>query len=70
MLATIRNWFPGSHEMSTDCVEVGVDIEIYIRENIALRQEERIPIHERLMLEDPAIAQEIITALNNGANGM
>jgi len=70
MLADIRNWFPDSHEKSTDCGEVGLDIEIYIRENIALKQEEEIPIHERLMLEDPAMAEEIIKALINGANGM
>ncbi|MCJ1284327.1 hypothetical protein MMC26_003658 [Xylographa opegraphella] len=70
MLAAVRNWFPRSHEKSTDCGEVGVDIKTYTRENIALRQEEEVPIHERLMLTDPAMAQEIIKALINGANGM
>ncbi|KAH8680015.1 hypothetical protein BGZ60DRAFT_525207 [Tricladium varicosporioides] len=66
----IRKIFPGSHEKSTENNEVEVDIEIYIRENIALRQKEEISIDERLILTDPAMDQEIIKVLINGANGM
>lgn len=68
--ATIRDFFPGSHEKSTNCGEVGVDIEAYIRENIAQKQEEEIPMDERLILEDPAITEEIIKALIDGADDM
>jgi hypothetical protein len=70
VLATIRHWFLGFHEKSTDCDEVEIDIETYTRENIALRQEEEFPIHERLVLEDPTMAQHIIEVLIKDANGM
>ena len=66
----IRKWFPASHEMSADCREVQADIEAYIREIITLMQGEQFMSHERLILQDPALAQEIIRALIDGANGM
>jgi hypothetical protein len=60
----IRKWFPASQAKSTDCCEVQADIEAYTREIITLKQ------GEQLILQDPALAQEIIKALIDGANGM
>lgn len=60
----IRKWFPASQEKSADCRKVQADIEAYTRETITLRQ------GEQLILQDPALAQEIIKALIDGANGM
>jgi hypothetical protein len=60
----IRKWFPVSQEKSADCREVQADIAAYTREIITLRQ------GEQLILQDPALAQEIINALIDGADGM
>jgi hypothetical protein len=60
----IRKWFPASQEKSAGCREVQADIEAYTRETVTLRQV------EQLILQDPALAQEIIKALIDGANGM
>jgi hypothetical protein len=65
-----RRWFPASQEKSADCREAQVDIEAYTRETIALRQEEQLSPQERLILHDPTLAQEIIEALVDGADGM
>ncbi|CZR67042.1 uncharacterized protein PAC_16941 [Phialocephala subalpina] len=70
VLMDIRRLFPASQEKSVDCREVQADIEVYTRENIALRQEEQLSSQEQLILQDPALAQEIIEALINGADGM
>jgi hypothetical protein len=66
----IRKWFPASQEKSVDCHEVQADIEVYTRETITLRQREQLIPQEQLILHDPALAQEIIKALIDGANGM
>jgi hypothetical protein len=66
----IRRWFPASQEKSADCREVQADIEAYTRETIALRQGEQVSPQEQLILQDPALAQEIIEALIDGADGM
>jgi hypothetical protein len=66
----IRKWFPASQEKSVDCHEVQADIEAYTREAITLRQREQLIPQEQLILHDPALAQEIIKALIDGANGM
>jgi len=60
----IRKWFPASQEKSVGGREVQADIEAYTRETITLRQ------REQLILQDPALAQEIIKELIDGANGM
>ncbi|KAF8867309.1 hypothetical protein BDZ45DRAFT_795029 [Acephala macrosclerotiorum] len=62
--ADIRKWFPATLEKSADCREVQADIEAYTREIITLKQ------REELISQDPALAQEIIKALIDGANGM
>ncbi|KAG9237982.1 hypothetical protein BJ875DRAFT_480792 [Amylocarpus encephaloides] len=62
--ADIQRWFPVVQEKSADCCEVQTDIEAYTRENIILRK------GEQLIFQDPCLAQEIIKALINGANGM
>jgi hypothetical protein len=66
----IRRWFPASQEKSADCREVQADIEAYTRETIALKQGEQFSPQEQLILQDPALAQEIIEALIDGADGM
>jgi hypothetical protein len=66
----IRRWFPASQEKSADCREVQADIEAYTRETIALRQGEQLSPQEQLILQDPALTQEIIEALIDGADGM
>jgi hypothetical protein len=65
----IRKWFLVSQAKSTDCCEVQADIEAYTREIITLKQGELIS-QEQLILQDPALAQEIIKALIDGANGI
>lgn len=70
ILSDIRSGFPNSYQKSTDCGEVQVDIEAYPRGNIALRQQGKYLVGEPLILEDPAMAQEVIKALSNGASGM
>lgn len=70
----IGRWFSISQMKSTDCHEVQADIEEYTREAIIARQSgsegEYIILEEQLILQDPALAQEIIQALINGADGM
>ena len=66
----IRRWFPASQERSADCREVQADIEAYTQETIALRQGKKFCPQEQLILQDPALAQEIIEALIGGADGM
>lgn len=70
VLFDIRKWFAASYEKSTDCREVQADIDAYVRESINLRKEGKLPLHEQLLLQDPGLAQEIIKALIDGANGM
>ncbi|KAH8684390.1 ankyrin repeat-containing domain protein [Tricladium varicosporioides] len=64
ILTDTRRWFPASQEKSADCHEVQADIEAYTRETITIKQ------GEQLLLQDPALAKEIIKALSDGANGM
>jgi hypothetical protein len=74
----IRKWFPDSQERSADRREAQSDIEAYTRETIALRlssQEQLDPQEhpdpqEQLILQDSALAQEVIDALIDGADGM
>jgi hypothetical protein len=66
----VRKWFPASQEKSVDCSEVQADIEAYTRETITLRQGGQLISQEQLILQDPALAEEIIKALIDGANGM
>lgn len=66
----VRRWFPTFQEKSADSREAQADIEAYIRETIALRQAQQLSTQERLILQDPSLAQEIIEALMNGADGM
>jgi hypothetical protein len=70
VVADIRKWFPASQEKSAGCREVQADIETYTRETIALRQGEQLSPQEQLILQDPALAEEIIEALIDGADGM
>jgi hypothetical protein len=70
VLIDIRRRFPASQAKSADCHEVQADIEAYTRETIALRQREQLSPQEQLILQDPALAQEIIEALIDGADGM
>lgn len=70
VLADIRKCFPDSQEKSVDCFEVQADIEKYTRETIALRLGEQLVSQEQLVLHTPALAEEIIKALVDGANGM
>ncbi len=70
LLPDIQRLFPGSQQKSANCCEVHADIEAYTRETIALRQGEQFFQQEQLILQDPALAQEIISALINGADGM
>lgn len=63
----IKEWFPASYKQSTDCHAVQVDISAYTQAIIAMRQADE---HERLILQDPDLAEEIIRSLTDGANGM
>lgn len=72
----LREWFPASHEKSTNCGEVQADIGAYTQETITLRegkqfipQQQLIP-QEQLIFQDPALSQQVTKALINGANGM
>lgn len=64
VLTDIRKRFPTRQEKSADCRQVQADIDIYTRETISLRQE------EELIPQNSALAQEIIKALIDGADGM
>ncbi|KAJ8057801.1 hypothetical protein OCU04_008663 [Sclerotinia nivalis] len=66
----IRRWFPASQETYTDLYKVQADIEIYAREIINAKQGEELMVEERLNLQDPALAQEIVEALVKDADGM
>jgi hypothetical protein len=70
VLMDIRRWFPDSQEKSANSREVQADIEAYTRETIALRQGRELFPQEQLIVQDPALAGEIIEALINGADGM
>lgn len=63
ILTDFRKWFQTSYEKSADCGEVQADIEAYTREIVTHRRTE-------LDLQDPTLAQGIIEALIDGANGM
>jgi hypothetical protein len=65
-----QRWFPASQEKSADFHEIQADIEAHIRDTIALRQGEQFSPQERLILHDSTLAQEIIEALVDGADGM
>lgn len=62
--ADIRKRFPDSQEKSADCHEVQADIETYTRDIITLKQ------RKQLISQDPTLAEEIVKALIDGANGM
>lgn len=70
----IGRWFSAFQGKSTNCHEVQIDIEAYTRDAIMTRQGgregEHINPEEQLALQNPALAQEIIQALINGADGM
>jgi ankyrin repeat protein len=66
----IRRWFPASQTKSADCREVQADIEAYTRETIVLRQREQLNSEDQLIFQDPNLAQDIIEALVDGADGM
>ena len=70
ILMEIRWHFPACQEKTIDCHEVQADIELYTRETIALRQGEQPSPQEQLILQDPALSEEIIKALVDGADGM
>jgi hypothetical protein len=66
----IRRWFPACQQKYTIIHEVQADIETYTREVITARQSGKLISEEQLILQDPLLAQEIIEALINGADGM
>jgi hypothetical protein len=70
VLMDIRRRFPDSQEKSVDCCEIQADIGVYVRDIIAFRQGEQVSPQEQLILQDPTLAQEIIEALIEGADGM
>lgn len=70
VLMEIRRLFPACQEKTIDCQVARADIESYTRETIALRQGEHLSPQEQLILQNPALAQEIIKALVDGADGM
>ena len=66
----IEGCFPDSQRTSADCCEAQPDIKAYIQEIITLRQAEELFQHEKLILQDPALGEEIVEALIDGADGM